>query len=54
MTATPFTLILNVYEPASSSENVYCTFTFDVVGSGDTTVNLNVDYLTGTEAVLLL
>ena len=32
------------------SENVYCTFTFDVVGSGDTTVNLNVDYLTGTEA----
>ena len=30
------------------SENVYCTF--DVVGSGDTTVNLNVDYLTGTEA----
>ena len=32
------------------SENVYCTFTFDVVGGGDTTVNLNVDYLTGTEA----
>lgn len=32
------------------SENVYCTFTFDVVGSGDTTVNLDVDYLTGTEA----
>ena len=32
------------------SENVYCTFTFDVVGNGDTTVNLNVDYLTGTEA----
>lgn len=32
------------------SENVYCTFTFDVVGSGDTTVNLSVDYLTGTEA----
>lgn len=32
------------------SENVYCTFTFDVVGSGDTTVNLNVDYLTATEA----
>lgn len=32
------------------SENVYCAFTFDVVGSGDTTVNLNVDYLTGTEA----
>lgn len=32
------------------SESVYCTFTFDVVGSGDTTVNLNVDYLTGTEA----
>ena len=32
------------------SENVYCTFTFDVVGSGDTTVNLNVDVLTGTEA----
>lgn len=32
------------------SGNVYCTFTFDVVGSGDTTVNLNVDYLTGTEA----
>lgn len=32
------------------SENVYCTFTLDVVGSGDTTVNLNVDYLTGTEA----
>ena len=32
------------------SENVYCTFTFDVVGSGDTTVNLNVDYLTGIEA----
>lgn len=32
------------------SENVYCTFTFDVVGSGDTIVNLNVDYLTGTEA----
>ena len=32
------------------SENVYCTFTFDVVGSGDTTVNLNVDFLTGTEA----
>lgn len=32
------------------SENVYCTFTFDVVGSSDTTVNLNVDYLTGTEA----
>ena len=32
------------------SESVYCTFTFDVVGSGDTTVNLNVDVLTGTEA----
>lgn len=32
------------------SESVYCTFTFDVVGSGDTTVNLNVDYLTGTQA----
>ncbi len=32
------------------SNNVYCTFTFDVVGSGDTTVNLNVDVLTGTEA----
>ena len=32
------------------SENVYCTFTFDVVGSGNTTVNLKVDVLTGTEA----
>ncbi len=39
---------LNLYN--FKSENVYCTFTFDVVGSGDTTVNLNVDILTGTEA----
>lgn len=31
-------------------KNVYCTFTFDVVGSGDTTVDLDVEVLTGTMA----
>lgn len=31
-------------------KSVYCTFTFDVVGSGDTTVDLDVEVLTGTMA----
>lgn len=31
-------------------KNVYCTFTFDVIGSGNTTVDLNVQVLTGTVA----
>ena len=31
-------------------KNVYCTFTFDIIGSGDTTVDLNVQVLTGTVA----
>lgn len=31
-------------------KSVYCTFTFDVVGSGNTTVDLNVQVLTGTVA----
>ena len=32
------------------NNSVFCTFTFDVVGSGNTTVNLDVQVLTGTEA----
>lgn len=31
-------------------KSVYCTFTFDVIGSGNTTVDLNVQVLTGTVA----
>lgn len=31
-------------------ESVYCTFTFDVIGSGNTTVDLDVQILTGTVA----
>lgn len=39
---------LNLYN--FKQKNVYCTFTFDVVGSGDTTVDLDVEVLTGTMA----
>lgn len=39
---------LNLYN--FKQKSVYCTFTFDVVGSGDTTVDLDVEVLTGTMA----
>ena len=39
---------LNLYN--FKQKNVYCTFTFDVIGSGNTTVDLNVQVLTGTVA----
>ena len=39
---------LNLYN--FKQKNVYCTFTFDVIGSGNTTVDLNFQILTGTVA----
>lgn len=43
-------VVFNFSDPALydfSTESVYATLVFDIIGTGDTTVNLNVDVLTG-------